>query len=55
MAKHTVTITFESDAPHDVVEELAYVMERRMQFLYDGDLSRDKNGKLFPFDCRRRS
>jgi len=27
MAKHTITITFESDAPKDVVEELAHVME----------------------------
>jgi len=50
MAKHSITITFESDAPQDVVEELAYVMECQLEFLKDGDLYRDKSGKLFPFD-----
>jgi len=57
MAKHTITITFESDAPQDVVEELAYVMECQLEFLNDGDLYRDKSGKLFPFapegDCEQ--
>jgi hypothetical protein len=44
--KRTITISFDSDAPDDVIQEVAEVMQTQLEFLSDGDMVRSEDGTI---------